>query len=224
MQLGFRHFTVASVLAMAVVVAPYVGAQSDHYEVTITNLTARQTFTPILVASHTADFRLFTLGQPVSTELETLAEQGNTQPLRDFLTRNPNVLEAIDSGAPLPPGQSVTLRIRIAGRFDTVGVAAMLVPTNDAFFAVNGVRVPGADETVTLFSPAYDAGTEANNERCAQIPGPPPVCQGEGFNPSRAGAEGYVHVHRGMHGSPDLEAATYDWRNPVARIDIRRAR
>ena len=35
--------------------------------------------------------------------------------------------------------------------------------------------------------------------------------------------EGYVHIHRGMHGIGDLAPEIYDWRNPVAAITITRA-
>jgi hypothetical protein len=41
----------------------------------------------------------------------------------------------------------------------------MLVPTNDAFFAINGIEGPEGNEGLTLFSVAYDAGTEANDAR-----------------------------------------------------------
>ncbi len=34
------------------------------------------------------------------------------------------------------------------------------------------------------------------------------------------GDEGYVHIHRGIHGVGDLVAAVHDWRNPVAKITI----
>ncbi len=197
-------------------------AQPPGFEVTITNLTARQVFTPILVASHWPGIHLFALGSPASVELEQLAEAGDTQPLADRASGSAAVGEVVSSGAPLPPGQSVSVRVRANGRFTHVSVASMLVPTNDAFFAADAVEGPHGNHTVTLYSPAYDAGTELNDERCASIPGPPAVCQGEGFNLSRTDAEGFVHIHRGIHGINDLSAAVYDWRNPVARITIRR--
>ena len=61
----------------------------------------------------------------------------------------------------------------------------MLVPTNDAFVALNGVEGPKSRGTFTLVSPAYDAGTEDNDELGVSIPGPPVVCEGEGFSPRR---------------------------------------
>jgi len=193
-----------------------------HFEITITNLTAGQTFTPILAASHRAGVKLFTLGQPASVELEILAEAGDTGPLTALLRGMPEVMDVTDSRAPLPPGHSVTLFVRTAGEFDHVSVAAMLIPTNDGFFAINGVEGPRGAKVLILFSPAYDAGTEADDELCAHIPGPPSVCAGEGFNPSRAGDVNFVHIHRGIHGVGDLTADVRDWRNPVAQVTIRR--
>lgn len=213
---------VCGMTGLMAIAQPSEPARGPRFEVTVTNLTAGQVFTPILVASHHEGLHLFRLGDPASVELEVLAEQGNVQPLRNRLAASPAVGEVTSSGAPLPPGHSVTLVVVARGRFDHVSVGAMLVPTNDAFFAVNGMEGPKGNQTITYFSPAYDAGTELNDELCNNIPGPPSACQGEGFNPSRDGAEGVVHVHRGIHGVGDLLAATYDWRNPVAQIVVRR--
>lgn len=196
----------------------------QEFEVTITNITAHQTFTPIIVATHREDVRLFMLGEPASVELEDLAESGNVEPLAGLLGASAGVRDIEKAQAPLPPGQSLTFTVSAGASFDKFSVAAMLVPTNDAFFALNGADIPSGNSTKTFFAVAYDAGTEFNDEDCDTIPGPPMVCAGEGFNPSRANAEGFVHVHRGIHGIGDISAARYDWRNPVAKIVIKRVR
>jgi len=36
--------------------------------------------------------------------------------------------------------------------------------------------------------------------------------------------EGYVSIHRGIHGNGQLNPAMFDWRNPGAKITIRRIR
>lgn len=208
--------------ALLVVHSAAWGDEAHQFEVKVTNLTSGQVFTPILVASHKEGVRLFDLGAPASVPLEILAEGGDTATLKMMLMSNPDVLDVTDSGAPLPAGQSVTIHVQTRGAFDHVSAASMLVPTNDGFFAANGVAGPEGKATVIVYSPAYDAGTEANDELCSHIPGPPTVCMGEGFNPSRVGAEGFVHIHRGIHGVGNLVAAVRDWRNPVARITIRR--
>ena len=76
---------------------------------------------------------------------------------------------------------------------------------------------------MSFYSPGYDAGSEANDELCANIPGP--TCDGVGASPGvNDGDEGFVHIHRGMHDAGDLSSAVYDWRNPVARITVSRVR
>jgi len=89
-------------------------------------------------------------------------------------------------------------------------------------FALNGAQAPFANKSITYFSPVYDAGSEPNDENCDNIPRP--VCGGIGGSPDEGG-EGYVHIHSGIHGTDgDLDAATYDWRNPAAKITIKRVR
>jgi hypothetical protein len=198
------------------------GAHADDdkrfFEVTVTNLTQGEIFTPIMVASHRPGIKIFELGSTASTDLEILAESGDTQSLSTALAAS-GALDVVTADDVLLPGHSVTLFVQRNGRNNHVSVASMLVPTNDGFFALNGVRGPRNNQTRTLFSPAYDAGSENNDELCAHIPGPPFICQGEGYNPQSG--EGYVYIHPGIQGTGELNAANHDWRNPVARITIR---
>jgi hypothetical protein len=194
--------------------------------VTVTNVTRGQTFTPILVATHKAGVRLFELGQPASAEVATVAEEGNTAPLADRLSSMRAVKDVVSSGALLPSGHSVTLRVMTEGAFDHLSMIAMLIPTNDGFFALNGVEGPRGPGSMTRSSPAYDSGSEGNDELCASIPGPFfAECGGPGGGGMPVGGEeGYVHIHAGIHGIGNLIAANRDWRNPVAHITIRRVR
>lgn len=206
-----------------VVFNPYqAAAQSQTFEVRVTNLTSNLVFTPILVASHREDVRLFDVEEAANPQLEALAEAGDVEPLTDLLEANPNVREVANSGAVLPPGMSTTVSVETIGQFDHVSVASMLIPTNDAFFAVNGMQGPQPNQTRTVMVPAWDAGTEANDELCVSIPGPPTVCMGEGVSPPADSDEGHIHIHRGVHGVGDLAFETYDWRNPVAKVTISR--
>ena len=189
-----------------------------NYEITVTNVTRGQSFTPILVATHRAGVKLFTEGSPASPELALVAEDGDTVPLAAKLSANPNVLQ-VTTISDLDPGKSVTVKIRAQKSFDHISMAAMLVTTNDGFFAINGVRGPKGSNILSLDSPAYDAGSEPNDELCANIPGP--ICRGQGASPN-AGGEGFVHIHAGIHGIGNLSAADRDWRNPVAEITIKR--
>jgi hypothetical protein len=209
--------------------------EMSTYEVTITNLTRGQRFTPVLVASHKEGVHLFQLGSPATPQLKTIAEEGDPGPLAALLRANPNVKEVVISPAPPPvsnlvdPGETITLTLRGGGQFDHFSVAAMLIPTNDGFFALNGVEGPKGNTILTLLSPAYDSGTERNDEACASIPGPgfsecvtPSNPSGNGGGGAPGGGEGYVHIHAGIHGIGNMNAAMRDWRNPVAKITIRR--
>ena len=94
----------------------------------------------------------------------------------------------------------------------------MLVSTNDAFFAATSI-VAFPWKKGAAKAHAYDAGSETNSESCAYIPRPP--CGNGGVRDTQ-GAEGYVHIHGGIHGIGDLDAAEHDWRNPVVKIMIRK--
>lgn len=196
------------------------------YEVTITNITPSQQFTPILAVSHKASVKLFQLGQPASPELATLAEEGNVAPLAAALATLPGTGRVATGNGLTNPGASTTLTVMGRRGFNLLSVAAMLIPTNDAFFAVNGVEFPRGWETLNLRAPAYDSGSERNDELCVSIPGPLfAECNGSGGGGAPAGGEeGFVHIHSGIHGVGDLKPAKRDWRNPVAAITVRRVR
>ncbi|MGH7408593.1 MAG: spondin domain-containing protein [Candidatus Methylomirabilales bacterium] len=71
------------------------------YEVTVSNLTRGQRFTPILVASHKGGVSNFTLGDSASSQLAFLAEDGGTGPLTTLLLGMPEVKE---QSKPRSPG------------------------------------------------------------------------------------------------------------------------
>jgi len=100
-------------------------------------------------------------------------------------------------------------------------MAAMILPTNDSFVALDTVRLPRYG-TVTYRASAYDAGSEPNDELCANIPGP--TCGGEGRSEDDSNAEGFVHIANGVHGIGDVDVAKYDWRGTVAEVTITRIR
>lgn len=197
-----------------------VHAKDGMYKVTVTNITRGISITPLMVTTHKRGVQLFDPGKPASRELAMLAEGGDFGPLSAALFAQGVAYDTATNGALLPPGQSVSVMVKMRDDFDYVSVAAMLLPTNDGFISVNGVRGPESKDTVEIFSPAYDAGSEPNDELCINIPGP--TCGGEGFN--EGDGEGFVHIHAGIHGTGNLNPAEYDWRNPVARIQIERVK
>jgi hypothetical protein len=180
-------------------------SKKRKYEVTITNLTPGQIFSPPIVIAHDRNFSLFTLGEPASDELAALAEDGATGPLEDLIHgRYPSAVA--DDG--IPPGKSKMIKLEISkrSRLRLISVAGMAVTTNDAFFAVRNVWFHGK-RNVYLSASAYDAGSERNSENCDHIPGPP--C-GSGGVRDIDGSEGFVHIHAGIHGTNPESTAESD--------------
>jgi hypothetical protein len=192
--------------------------QADpSYEVNIINVTRGQLITPPLVIVHKSGFKLFTPGAPAIPELAALAEDGDTAPLEGFLSTLEEVHDVAVSSVPLLPGESVTVEVDVVGQFREITAVGMLATSNDAFFAVNGVRVPVKSRTIGGL--AYDAGSEVNSESCEFIPGPP--CENP-FVRDTDGAEGFVHIHAGVHGTGDLIPSEHDWHNPAVVVTIDR--
>ncbi len=223
-----RTAALAGLLALAVS-TPALQAEGRHhrkravYEVTITNLTRAQRFTPRLIVAHRSGVHLFELGQPASAELKELAETGDTGPFETALAMTSGVHGVAIGGGLLGPGETQTVRVE-GHRNDRVSLAGMLIPTNDAFVAINGAG-PFGRWARSAFALAYDAGTEVNDELCASIPGPDfAECggPGDGGAPGGDDEEGFVRIHEGMHGVGDFDEASRDWRNPVAKVSIRR--
>lgn len=194
------------------------------YEVTITNATKNQMFSPPLIVSHSSAISLFQLGSAPSAGIAALAEEGNAETLVDAIFPSSERFDIATLSAPLLPGQSVTVEVKASGSKELISVAAKLANTNDTFMSAT-LEVPrflfkkGAASSTTVheYALAYDAGSEFNSELCVDVPG----CGGTGGTPN-AEAEGFVHIANGVQGVGDLEAAQYDWRGPVALITVRR--
>jgi hypothetical protein len=219
--MSFRKIIFAGCLvSLGLLSAGAVQAAGLTYKVTITNLTPGQPLAPVMAATHSAGFAIFEEGQAPSDELAMLAEAGNGQPLADKLQTLHAVADAQVSTTGLTfPGKSTTLTVRAGRHADHISLAAMLGATNDAFFAIKDVPLPRGRHTAVYTAPAYDAGSETNDELAATVAG----LGGQGYSPNDDG-EGFVHIHNGVHGIGDLVPATMDWRNPVARIVIERVR
>ena len=191
-------------------------------EVSITNLTRGQIMSPVFVARHDSGAgSLYSLGASASDAMAKMAEDADASGLManwDPET-NGNVAEAkvvkLNDG-PIKPGETVTFSFDIDDGNKWMSFASMLVTTNDAFIGSNSFDL---SKSRTVFLNAYDSGTEANSEDCAFIPGP--TCGNMVHDPAEA--EGFVHVHAGIHGTgdSDLDPAKRDWRDPVARLTVK---
>jgi hypothetical protein len=220
---------IALAIALGTVLATTAASgDSDHrsnkfrYEVSITNVTKGQIISPLVVATHRDSMTpVYTFGSPASPELAGVAEDADLQPFIDMLTNDPSVAEVITItgvNGPILPGETATGVINSNRYAQLISAAGMLVTTNDTFTGLNGSVLPGRGWELHIAG-GYDAGSEANNEDCAYIPGPP--CGNAGVR-ATAGAEGYVYVGNGIHGVGSLTPADFDWDNPVALIRIRR--
>ncbi len=216
----FRNLALGLALASALglaALAPAAAGAAQIYEVTVTNLTRGQVLSPPVVASHAGGFSVFTPGAPASPELAAVAEDADAAGLLALLGTEDRVHDVQIGAGPIPPGGSITVEIEGRGGRRALTVLGMLVTTNDAFYATRG-RLSNSGPTMST-AIAWDAGSEANTQDCDHIPGPP--CGNPGVRVP-AGAEGAIHVHAGIHAFGDLIPADHDWRNPVARVTVRR--
>lgn len=237
----------ASITMLVLVVALLVSATGVHadgppvatYEVTITNLTMGQPFTPPVLATHRQSTQLFAVGDPASNGVQQVAENGAVPVLVDELNGNRHVEDVQVGAAPLVPagvpGSGVgpvsdTYTITAARGAKVLSIVSMLVCTNDGFAGLNSVRLPKkVGDSTTVYLNAYDAGTEINTEDFADIV---PPCQGLiGVTSDDSGAGmsnptlvegGVVHPHQGIQGGSDLLAypGIHGWTDPVGEVVI----
>ncbi len=222
--------SLAAAIALGLVGASHGAIAGDikEYRVTIANATGGQPLAPGLVITHDRDFSLFAVNDAPSLELAEMAETGNPGPLAGVVGAMPGVgsADVLLGGGAMPPlalpGEANSIIIATSGDAKFFSATGMLAATNDAIYAVRGVRLPKKG-SVTVHAIAYDAGSEANNEADGDVPATP------GGNALDAGidagdGEGFIHVHRGIHGGAALDPAAHDWRNPVVEITIERLR
>ncbi len=225
----------SALLAALLAIAP--AANATQFDVEITNLSNAIYFTPLLVAAHPAGNNLFAVGQPASANLQAMAEGGAISGLvADVNAIGATVVENPAMGL-LAPASSTTFSMNTDGTAnDRLSIVSMLLPTNDAFAGLNAVEIPSNPGTYVFNLPAYDAGTEANDELltgggapgAAGMPADPGGLAGTGgTGAAMVDANTTVHIHRGSLGDTDAAAGTSDldsrvhrWLNPVIRVTI----
>ena len=225
----------AAVLAASLSAAP--SADAVDFDVQITNLGNAIHFTPFLVAAHPAGNNLFSTGQPASANLQAMAEGGDIAGLVTDVTALGATIVENPAGGLLAPASSIQFNMNTDGTSnDRLSAVAMLLPTNDAFAGLNAIEIPTVPGTYVFDVPAYDAGTEANDELitgggapgAAGIPADPGGLAGTGgTGAAGADANPNVHIHRGSlgdtnaaAGNSDLDSRVHRWLNPVIRVTI----
>ena len=142
------------------------------YQVKIENLTANQLFSPPMFISHDASYRLLPAPQVRQQRGGPDRRDGRHRARPPCVQRTRAVCSTCrPPRGRLPPGESVTVTVR-SPRWARLSLATMLVQTNDGFVGVNGLRLKGLSAR-SFNLRALDAGTEANNEMAAYVPGPP---------------------------------------------------
>jgi len=212
-------------------------ANATEFNVRIINLTNGIWYTPFLVAAHPAGTSLFTIGQPASASLQSMAEGGDISGLVADLQALGATVAANPAAGLLPPAMSANADLNTDGTSNVLlSVVAMLLPTNDAFAGLNSITIPTAPGIYTYELPAYDAGTEANDELITGggapgvpgIPADPGGMTGTGgTGAATADANGNVHIHRNtlgdndaVAGASDLDSRVHRWLNPVVRVVV----
>jgi hypothetical protein len=200
------------------------------FDVTVSNLTGAQPLSPVAVIAHADGYTVFTIGTAATTGLEELAEGGDNSSLLAAADGNAMVMTSASGAAPIGPAGFETVTVEVL-ESDLPGlqisISTMLVNTNDAITGINGASVGdmAVGDVLSLRSIAYDAGTEANTELAADIPGP--AGGGEGFNAARSDRVDQVAMHAGVVSQDDGFAASglteqHRFDNPVAEIRIER--
>lgn len=189
------------------------------YAVTITNATGQHVLTPVLLTTHKPRFHLFQVTGVASNGLVVHAETGDPSELAAEVSAAEGITDLVTGAGPILYGQTETYTIR-AYRKNRLSFTSMLATTNDSFAGLDSVALP--KKSATYYALAYDAGSEANNEDCAYIPGPP--CAPGSGNARTSSGEGFITIANGVQGGADLNPKKLDWRGPVAIITITRIR
>ena len=222
------------VLVLLLVMGTASAQMGSTYAVTITNLTPQPISPPIVIA-HALDYQPVVPGQAADPALWQLAEDGDAEELATVARVDMGVHEVVTATGPLLPGDSVTLEIGVTDAFHYLTVLGMLVATNDAFVfwgsevgAATAMGGDGMGDDMMGMTPAiydgvarvFDAGSEADTESCAHIPGPP--CGNAGVRVTD-GAEGTIQLDGGILGVGDLDPASFDWTNPAISVAVESA-
>lgn len=152
-------------------------AQAVELKVTLTNLTQGMHFTPRLLVSHADSVDIFEAGEAPSTPLAWLAEAGvigtaavdDTAGTEDFGSYLEDASRAANNtwqqfGGLLAPATTSSEYTFETDGHEYLSMAAMLVPTNDAFVGLDSWKIPTTAGTYIINLNAYDAGSEGNDE------------------------------------------------------------
>ena len=201
------------------------GRRRRRFKLTVRNLTPGQPMSPFFIAVHNDESPPFwqLSRPPPENGLREIAEDADTSVMEAFYnsqrsTFRTHILandepQAVGPAGLLVAGEESSIEILTTRRFPYVSMVSMAVNTNDCFVGFAGRKL---EDGMTIMSPGYDAGTEINDEDCANIPGP--ACMGGAGKPGNG--EGYVVVHNGVHGIGGLQPSEYTWNNNMLLVEV----
>lgn len=150
------------------------------FEVTVevTNLAPENgtSQTPVWVGVQDGSFDLYDRNEPISAELERLAEDGSVGPIVSAFAASGAGKDSIVGAAPIAPGASASVTFVVdaeRGQEQYFSYASMVLPSNDAFIANGNPKAHqlftrGGQFRPTTFvvrgNEVLDAGSEVNDE------------------------------------------------------------
>ena len=210
--------------------------ETFEVEVTIENLSFGQPLSPAVAATHDPSVMMFGVGELSSSQLASIAQDGDQAPMVNMLSGLDEVTDVVDVGEPLVPlgsdaggfTDTVTFTIEVAPG-DVLSVATMLICSNDGFTGVSNVIVPDDGSEVVYEVGAYDAGVEENTQASEDLVDPcsvlgPVELAGDPNGNSNLHATDPadpIAMHPGiLAATGDLTPAAHGWTDPIARITI----
>lgn len=218
-----KHLIAASLLGLF-----SAASQAQELTVSLTNLTQGIYFTPVIAAAHDSSVSIFHATETASAELESLAEGGDISGVSSLLASYDADIVENPAGGLLAAAGSTNFDLSSSDGNDYLSIAAMMLPTNDAFIGLDSWKIPTEAGTYTVYLNAYDAGTEANDELITSIPAAPGGDAGTGgTGVVDVVSNETVHIHPGVLGDSDLtggisdlDSSKHRWLNPVAKLTI----
>lgn len=200
------------------------------YEIKVINRSSGQPFTPPVVATHRGGFDLFEVGEAASAGIQGVAENGNVPGLVGQLSSESKVRTVVVGSGPVLPGDYQRIMVYTTKDARRISLASMLICTNDGFTGLNAEKLPRqVGQQLWFGADSYDAGTELNTERfadlvppCGPLTGVDSGGQGTGASNPDLAENGEIHRHAFLQGGGDLQAEIHDWTDPVAHVLITR--
>lgn len=186
-----------------------------EFEVTLQNTSANTPYTgqlsPAVLMLHNEQARAFRNGTRASDGLESLAEDGNPDPMvaelqqmRSVTVQALTTADGATEPGPLQPGQMYRTTIAVDPQRPFMNILSMVVPSNDTFVSLGeqGIRLlndqgqprPDAElnEELAQALGAWDAGTEQNQSGAA---GPDQAPRQSAFNTGASEGDGELREY-----------------------------